>query len=263
MPVETATSAAITPLPSPARAPESTGRLATLRGLRRTTVGDTIRLTLDFDGEVAFDHQRLPGPDRVFFDFARTAPIASLSDTVLQFEGPTVRRVRLGRPRPDVTRLAIDLDGVATYSVFALYHPYRLTIDLQPVSHARSSGTSAAAAPAGANPPVTPQAGPTRAAVAVPRTGLVPTAVSMPASMAAPAPPPPVLLRAHRVAAPAVVRPVAAADADRRRRAAPRRRRHADLAGARARRRGCRAGAGAARRSRSRASCCRRAAPSR
>jgi N-acetylmuramoyl-L-alanine amidase len=220
MPMETATSTEMAPLPGPARpasagrspesiaatatrATEATGRIATLRGLRRTTIGDTIRLTLDFDGEVAFDHQRLPGPDRVFFDFARTAAIPSLADTVLQFEGPTVRRVRLGRPRPDVTRLAIDLDGVATYSVFALYHPFRLTIDLQPVSQGRAVGTSASAAPAAATPPVT------RTAVVAPRTGLVPTAVSLPASMPVPAPPPPALLRANRVAAPAVVRPVA------------------------------------------------------
>ena len=147
-----ATSAALAALPT-TPATESTGRMATLRGVRRTTIGDTIRLTLDFDGEVAFDHQRLPGPDRVFFDFARTAPIPSLSDTVLQFEGPTVRRVRLGRPRPDVTRLAIDLDGVATYSVFALYHPFRLTIDLQPASPGRPAGTSASAAPPAATPP--------------------------------------------------------------------------------------------------------------
>ena len=222
-PGETVTTAAMTPLSSPARpaspgrlpepaavstrTTESTGRLATLRGLRRTTVGDTIRLTLDFDGEVAFEHQRLPGPDRVFFDFAHTAPIPSLSDTVLQFEGPTVRRVRLGRPRPDVTRLAIDLDGVATYSVFALYHPYRLTIDLQPASRTReagmSSGASAVANPPVTNPPVT------RTAAAVPRTGIVPTAVLLPASMPVPAPPPPVLLRAHRVGTPGAVRPVA------------------------------------------------------
>ena len=197
--------------PTAMRATEATGRLATLRGLRRTTIGDTIRLTLDFDGEVAFEQQRLPGPDRVFFDFARTAPIPSLSDTVLQFEGPTVRRVRLGRPRPDVTRLAIDLDGVATYSVFALYHPFRLTIDLQPASPAGRPGRRRQRLRP-LRPPSRPcvTTRPSRGRpVAVPRTGLVPTTVSLPASMPAPAPPPPALLRANRVAAPAVVRPVA------------------------------------------------------
>ncbi len=175
----------------------TTGRVATLRGLRRTQIGDTVRLTLDFDSEVAFDHERLPGPDRVFFDFAHTTAIAALADTVLQFDGPTVRRVRLGRPRPDVTRLVVDLDGVATYSVFALYHPYRLTIDLKPAGSGRPAApeTTVAAAPTPAPLP------------AVPHSGLVPTAVSVPATMAAPAPPPPMLLRANRIAPPTAVGP--------------------------------------------------------
>ncbi len=179
------------------RAVARTGRPATLRGLRRTLIGDTVRLTLDFDGEVAFDHERLPGPDRVFFDFAHTAPIAALADTVLQFDGPTVRRVRLGRPRPDVTRLVVDLDGVATYSVYALYHPYRLTIDLQPAGIDRPATPVSTVATARTSPAPPP----------VPQTGLVPTAVSVPATMAAPGPPPPMLLRANRIAAPAAVRP--------------------------------------------------------
>jgi N-acetylmuramoyl-L-alanine amidase len=169
-----------------APAPASTARLATLRGLRRTTIGDTVRLTVDFDSEVAFDQQRLAGPDRVFFDFARTATISSLSDTVLQFDGPTVRRVRLGTPKADVTRLAIDLDGVATYSVFVLYHPYRLTIDLTP---ARAALVAAVPAATLAPPPV----------------GLP---ARLPSPTAAPAPPP-APLRAHRVTTAATVEPMA------------------------------------------------------
>jgi N-acetylmuramoyl-L-alanine amidase len=191
---------------APLRTSDATGRIATLRGVRRTLIGDTVRLTLDFDGEVAFDQQRLPGPDRVFFDFARTAPIAALADTVLQYEGPAVRRVRLGRPRPDVTRLAIDLDGVATYSVYALYHPFRLTIDLQPTAMGRPATTVASAARPG--PPAPAVALPEPAAV--PRTGMVPTAgaVAAPTTVPAPAPPPLALLRATRLTAPSTVRPM-------------------------------------------------------
>ena len=136
MAMATASMATTTVASASSPAAAAKGPLATLRGLRRTTIGDTIRLTLDFDSEVEFDQQRLAGPDRLFFDFARTNTISSLSDTVLQFDGPTVRRVRLGKPKADVTRLVIDLDGVATYSVFALYHPYRLTIDLLPAKAA-------------------------------------------------------------------------------------------------------------------------------
>ena len=162
------------------------GRMATLRGLRRTTIGDTVRLTLDFDGEVSFEQERLAGPDRVYFDFARTQAIGSLSDTVLQFEGPAVRRVRLGRPRPDVTRLVIDLDGVDTYSVFALYHPYRLTIDLHPQ---RAMLSARAETPA----PLPPARVDPRPAPVVPRLDARPSPVVLPAAMPAPEPPPALL----------------------------------------------------------------------
>jgi N-acetylmuramoyl-L-alanine amidase len=201
------------------RSSAATGRIATLRGVRRTQIGDTIRLTLDFDGEVAFDQQRLPGPDRVFFDFARTAPIAALADTVLQYDGAAVRRVRLGRPRPDVTRLAIDLDGVAAFTVFALYHPFRLTIDLQPAAPGRPATPMQPATTVAATMRPEPAAAPTlsrhTAAPAlppVPRTGLVPTAaaVAMPTTVPPPAPPPLPLLRANRLTAPSAVRPMPA-----------------------------------------------------
>jgi N-acetylmuramoyl-L-alanine amidase len=197
VPVRTAAAAPATELREPAakpRAPETaSGRIATLRGLRRTMIGDTVRLTLDFDAEVSFEQQRLGGPDRVYFDFARTQAIGSLSDTVLQFEGPAVRRVRLGRPRPDVTRLVIDLDGVDTYSVFALYHPFRLTIDLQP-QRATLSARAETPAPAPAPPRLEP-----RPAPAVPRLDARPAPVVLPAAMPAPAPPPE-LLRSRALA---------------------------------------------------------------
>jgi hypothetical protein len=75
----------------------------------------------------------------VFFDFARTAPISRCptpccSSTARRCgASASARRGRTSRAS------SIDLDGVATYSVFALYHPYRLTIDLQPGRRRRSS----------------------------------------------------------------------------------------------------------------------------
>lgn len=193
--VAPATAATATTEPAAlSRVPETApGRIATLRGLRRTMIGDTVRLTLDFDAEVSFEQERLGGPDRVYFDFARTQAIGSLSDTVLQFEGPAVRRVRLGRPRPDVTRLVIDLDGVDSYSVFALYHPFRLTIDLQPQ---RAMLSARAETPAPAPPRVEP-----RPAPPVPRLNARPVPVVLPSAMPAPAPPPE-LLRSRSLASP-------------------------------------------------------------
>ena len=133
--------AAMTPLPSAGRPPSratadphqsrrgarSTGRLATLRGrAARRDRRHVVRVTLDFDGEVAFDQQRLAGPVASYFDFAAHAPSRRCPDAVLQFEGPTVRHIRLGRPRPDVTR--------ARRSTSRASRTYTRVRALQPVS---------------------------------------------------------------------------------------------------------------------------------
>ena len=118
--------------PAPASAPPGAAPIATLRGVRRTMMGQMVRLTLEFDGEVVFQQQEIAGPRRLFFDFAQTEAAESLRDAVLSYEGPAARRARVGHPSPATTRFVIDLDGVASYSHFALYNPYRLTIDLHP-----------------------------------------------------------------------------------------------------------------------------------
>jgi N-acetylmuramoyl-L-alanine amidase len=147
-----APAAAATHAPATARLP-----LATLRGVRRSTVGTAIRLTLEFDGEVAAAPQEIDGPRRVFFDFDRTDAVAELRDAVLTFEGPAARRARIGQPKPSTTRFVVDLDGVASYSHFALYNPYRVMIDLVPVdaTPAPLTARTLAASPLAPRPGVT------------------------------------------------------------------------------------------------------------
>jgi N-acetylmuramoyl-L-alanine amidase len=78
-----------------------------------------------------FHEERIAGPDRVFVDLtpARAAP--PLLDQTLRFNGDSdvVRQVRLGRHEHRTTRVVLDAGGVATYSIYALYDPYRLVID--------------------------------------------------------------------------------------------------------------------------------------
>jgi N-acetylmuramoyl-L-alanine amidase len=107
-------------------------RTARLLNVRREMVGSTIRLTFEFDSEIVYQQQLLSNPARLYFDMAHTDVVPRLRDASLHYDGPAARRVRLGSPRQDTTRLVVDLEGVERYSVFALYNPYRLAIDLQP-----------------------------------------------------------------------------------------------------------------------------------
>lgn len=107
------------------------GPTATIRGIHRAVLSDAVRIVIELDGEVMFHEERIPAPDRVFLDLrpARAAP--TLLDQTLRFQGDAdiVRQVRLGRHENRTTRIVLDAGGVATYSVYALYNPYRLVID--------------------------------------------------------------------------------------------------------------------------------------
>jgi N-acetylmuramoyl-L-alanine amidase len=109
---------------------ETSSRPVMLKSVKRTVIDDLVRVTIEFDGEVAYTQDRIDGPSRLFFDMKRTTTPPALRDATLTYSDESVRHIRLGRPRPDITRLVIDLTGTDTYSVFALYNPYRLTIDL-------------------------------------------------------------------------------------------------------------------------------------
>lgn len=117
------------PVPGP-RAAARTGP-ATLREIRRTVLPDAVRVIIELDAEVAFHEERLDSPARVFVDLRSTRAAPALLDRTLRFTGDAdiVRQVRIGRHPNRTTRVVLDAIGMASYSVYPLYNPYRLVID--------------------------------------------------------------------------------------------------------------------------------------
>ena len=71
-------------------------RIATIRDIKRTVLGDAVRVTIELDGEVPFHDERIADPDRVFVDLPRTRPTAALADRTLRFASDA----DCGPPRP-------------------------------------------------------------------------------------------------------------------------------------------------------------------
>ena len=126
------------PAREPARqsAPERTAadpkpRLATIKDVKRAVLPDTVRVTIELDAEVPFHEERLADPARVFLDLPSTHAAPALVDQTLRFDGDSdlVRQIRIGRHPNNTTRVVLEAAGVASYSVYALYDPYRLVID--------------------------------------------------------------------------------------------------------------------------------------
>ena len=109
-----------------------------LNDVHRSVLPDGVRVTVDLDAEVAYRQEEITNPRRLFFDLKGVKAAPSLQDVTLKFDDDVVKEIRLGRHPHDTTRLVVDLDGVTGYSVYSLYSPYRLVIDLQRAAGAKA-----------------------------------------------------------------------------------------------------------------------------
>ena len=148
----------------PATAASTTKQVATIKSIRRAVLADAIRITIELDREVAFHEERLDDPARVFVDLSFARPAPSLLDRTLRFDGDNdvVRQIRIGRHPNNTTRVVLDAMGVSSYTLYALYSPYRLVIDCVRTKPAPLVATPLAAPLVGARQEAAPQRLPAR-----------------------------------------------------------------------------------------------------
>jgi N-acetylmuramoyl-L-alanine amidase len=126
---EASTPEPTTSAPAPVAAkPSSTPVM--IRDVKRTTLPDGIRVSIEMDAELPYQSERLENPRRVFFDIKGARPAATLQDSSLKFQEDIVREIRFGR-HPTATRVVMDMEGAESYSVFTLYDPFRIVVDFK------------------------------------------------------------------------------------------------------------------------------------
>lgn len=114
-----------------AKAASAPAPVATIKSVKRVVLPDVVRVVIEIDGEVPFHDERIGDPDRLFVDLAPAQTAPALTDQTLRFasDSDIVRQVRLGKQPNRTTRIVLDAGGLSTYSIYALYEPYRLVID--------------------------------------------------------------------------------------------------------------------------------------
>jgi N-acetylmuramoyl-L-alanine amidase len=148
-------------------------------------------VVLELDGEVPFRDERITDPDRVSVELASSQPAASLADQTLRFasDADIVRQLRVGKSTTRTTRVVLDASGVSTYSIYALYDPFRLVIDCvrgpRPAPSLPLAGRSLMVAPVRRLPAALPRSTPMQLALASADADSV-GAVTAPANTAAP-----------------------------------------------------------------------------
>lgn len=130
-PVSNASPAAVAPVAPPPAEPVAAAERATLSSIQRSVLPGSVRVTLELDREVAYREERLAGPPRLFFDLKNVQLTPALADKVLTYNADVVNKIRVGRHPDNTVRVVLDFQGVAKYSVFTLYSPFRVVIDAE------------------------------------------------------------------------------------------------------------------------------------
>ena len=127
-----------TPPQAPASRPAGTAAVrpqpadppTTVRNIRHWVGDSHTRVVIDLSGPTPHTEGRLTAPDRVFFDLHGATPDDELERRAFPIEGSHLRRIRLGVPEDNITRVVLDFSNVREVSVFALPDPYRLVVDI-------------------------------------------------------------------------------------------------------------------------------------
>ncbi len=167
---------------------------ATLTGIQRTVLPETVRVTLELDREVAYHEEKIAGPARLFFDLKGVQLTPALMDKVLTYPGDIVSKIRVGRHPDSMVRVVLDLEEVSRYSVFTLYSPFRLVIDAERAVRRTVANPTAVApmsiAPTAATPELPKSPAPSPAEIPKPASAAAAPRITIAAAAPAPVAPP-------------------------------------------------------------------------
>ncbi len=100
--------------------------------VRHWSLANTTRIAIEITGDVHYRSDRVQNPDRIFFDFTGARPRIEgqrlFSDEV---GDKLLKRIRVAETAPGVTRVVLDLESAAEFTVSHLDNPNRLIIELR------------------------------------------------------------------------------------------------------------------------------------
>lgn len=134
------------------------GPVAQIRAVTMAPLPRGERIIIELDREVVFSSERIENPSRVFFDLKGVAFASSVQSRAEALSGSRLKGVRLGHQTGQVARVVVEVADSAKHSVFQMYHPHRLVIDVEgdPSGTTPTPLASGPSAPPAAPPPPTP-----------------------------------------------------------------------------------------------------------
>jgi N-acetylmuramoyl-L-alanine amidase len=133
--------------------------------VRFWSLSDITRIAIETTGDFEYSSDRVPNPDRIFFDLRGTYPqISERALSTIPVNDRLLHAIRIAETRKGVTRVVLDLASEAEFSTSRLTNPNRLIIELHtpgaPVHRTTSPDDAALGNARKFTPPPSAQAAP-------------------------------------------------------------------------------------------------------
>jgi len=104
--------------------------LVVVNNIRHWTGTEYTRVVIDVDDEVQYENKRLFNPDRIYFDLYPAQISPNIAGKSFPVKDGFLKRIRIAQNTKEVVRVVLDFASISDYSVFPLYNPNRIVIDI-------------------------------------------------------------------------------------------------------------------------------------
>lgn len=105
------------------------GPTAEVTAIRHWNAENYTRVVVDLTAAVEFHSQRIPNPDRIYFDLYPARLSSEFAHRSIEIPGGFLNRIRVAPNQTEVVRVVLEVDRVQDYSIFLLENPFRLVVD--------------------------------------------------------------------------------------------------------------------------------------
>lgn len=129
-PAAPALSAPAPSLAAPADVAKASGS-SVVTGIRHWNSNGVSTVVIDLQAPVQYRKNRLPNPERIYFDLLNTSLAPGLNGQILEVKDGLVARIRVARPVENVTRVVLETKSGSTFWDNLQENPHQLVIDVR------------------------------------------------------------------------------------------------------------------------------------
>jgi N-acetylmuramoyl-L-alanine amidase len=114
-----------------AQASKTSGdRLAKVTDVQYWSGPDYTRVTVSLEKDVQFESQRIPDPERIFFDLKNANLASVLMGQSYDVDDGLVKKIRVAQYKPGRARIVVETAAHASYNASLVLNPPRIVIDI-------------------------------------------------------------------------------------------------------------------------------------